>query len=222
MDLEESLRSSRVLQGQENESLVSPFRRTDARACVLDFEMPTPAYRSLVPAQVRKANNSSFELSRVNPQTYMRSKAANKFLEVLQGREICKLKSLKGNHKFNLVAGKPFLSCSSPSQGQPQKFNAPPPRSFYFPFGEMKSGQDPVALCITTKIKDGPNNTEEISASPKLWKNQMTENDGNCDRVDGCKLFGFPLTAEEALASASQTSGKRSCTKVSFQMWVYL
>ncbi|XP_031401263.1 auxin response factor 4-like isoform X2 [Punica granatum] len=214
LDSEESLRSSKVLQGQENESLASPFRISDARTRVLDFEMQNPAYRSLAPVQGRKAYNDGFELSRVHHQAYMGFKEANQFLEVLQGREICKLKSLAGKPEFKVVAGKPFLSCSSLNQDQPRKFNTSPPQSLYVSYGEVQSGQTLAAHCFMRNIENGLTKIEEISASPNPWKHQVMQNNVNRDRVSGCKLFGFQLTAEEAPNSASQSTGKRSCTKV--------
>ncbi|KAK4780184.1 hypothetical protein SAY87_016290 [Trapa incisa] len=214
LDFEESLRSSKVLQGQENESMVSHFHRSDARACVLDFEMPAPTYQSLAPAQARKADGYSFELSKVTRQTYMCSQTANKFLEVLQGREVCKLNSLKENCKFNLFAGKPILSCGSLNQDQLGNYSASQPQGFYFPFGEVKPDKDPMAFCFPKKLKDSLNKMEELSACHELSKQQINPNDGNHGRASGCKLFGFQLTAEDALTSASETAGRRSCTKV--------
>ncbi|PKI51993.1 hypothetical protein CRG98_027645, partial [Punica granatum] len=173
LDSEESLRSSKVLQGQENESLASPFRISDARTRVLDFEMQNPAYRSLAPVQGRKAYNDGFELSRVHHQAYMGFKEANQFLEVLQGREICKLKSLAGKPEFKVVAGKPFLSCSSLNQDQPRKFNTSPPQSLYVSYGEVQSGQTLAAHCFMRNIENGLTKIEEISASPNPWKHQV-------------------------------------------------
>lgn len=83
LDYEESLGSSKVLQGQENEILISSFHRSDARTRIMDFQMQIPASQSLVPGQVRKANNDSFELLRVHQQAYVGTEEAHKFPEVL-------------------------------------------------------------------------------------------------------------------------------------------
>ncbi|KAK4764065.1 hypothetical protein SAY87_013503 [Trapa incisa] len=214
LDFEESLRFSKVLQGQENESMASHLLRSDARACMLDFEMPSPTYQSLDSDQVRRANGHSFELPKVTHQTYMCSQEA-KFLEVLQGREVCKLKSLKENRKFNLFAGKPILCCSSLNQDQLGNYSASESQSFHSPFGEVKPDKDLVAYCFPRNLNDSLNNKmEEVSACPELSKKQINPDGGNHGRMSGCKLFGFQLTAEQALISASDSAEKPSYTKV--------
>ncbi|XP_038999001.1 auxin response factor 4-like isoform X2 [Hibiscus syriacus] len=147
LDFEESLRSSKVLQGQENLGFVSPLHRRDTVNRPLDFEMQSPAHhQSLASAGIGKCNTSEF--MRVRPTAYAGFAESNRFPKVLQGQEICPLRSLTQKADFNLgVWAKTNLGCSF-SMHQALKTNCYPLasegiRSMYFPCSEFyKTGQE--------------------------------------------------------------------------------
>ncbi|KAI3461452.1 hypothetical protein Pfo_018115 [Paulownia fortunei] len=108
LDFEESVRSSKVLQGQENVGLLSPLYRSDRINRQLDFEMqptaPTP-----VPNRMEKINYGEFVRNHA-PATFTGFLESNWFPKVLQGQEICSLKSLAGKTDLDLGAwSKPEL-----------------------------------------------------------------------------------------------------------------
>lgn len=240
MDFEESLRSSKVLQGQEKLHLVSPVYGRDALNCQVDFEK-SPAHQALASVGVEKANNIN-EYMRANAPSYAGFVESDRFPRVLQGQEICTLKSLTTKPEYNLGTwGKSSLSCNSFSVYQAPKYHFNPVKSseslqkMYFPYNDiLKSGQDLTRCSDSTnflreaasvrslrvqneaieRTKVDIRNLESICASPNFADSQRAQTNGSIDSLfSGCKLFGFPLTAE-APTSTLQNSGKRSCTKV--------
>lgn len=246
MDFEESVRSSKVLQGQENVGFVSPLYGCDAVNHPLDFEMRTPAHQNLALTGIGKGNVNEF--MRARPTTYTGFMESNRFPKVLQGQEICPLRSLTGKVDLNLGTwGKPNLGCNSFSMYQAAKpnFYALPSESLqnmYFTYGDMqKTGKNPTMPSYgnnfpretvqfnSSSIQTGligdevrkPNllnehKPPESLPMPTTFKtNLRNKKDGSFNgTVAGCKLFGFSLTAETP-APSSQSTGKRSCTKVS-------
>lgn len=235
LDFKESVRSSKVLQGQENVGLLSTVYRCDTVNHPLDFEVRNKAQQNLILTGIEKAKIS--ELTRAHPATHTGFTESDRFLKVLQGQEICSLSSVG-------ALGKPNMGHSSF-----QMYPGPSPafypvaaeslRSMYFPYGDVyKNGQDPrtqsyaifsrenahfntssIQTCVVREEVRKPNQSSEyktqesISASPALCANLRNQKDdffnGN---ATGCKLFGFSLNAETS--PNSQNTSKRSCTKV--------
>ncbi|PIN01413.1 hypothetical protein CDL12_26078 [Handroanthus impetiginosus] len=104
LDFEESVRSSKVLQGQENLGLVSSLYRGDRiNHRQLDFGMQQTTPNPVVPN--RMVNISYGELVKSHaptPTTFTGFlESSNWFPKVLQGQEICSLKSLAGKTDLN-------------------------------------------------------------------------------------------------------------------------
>lgn len=249
LDFEESVRSSKVLQGQENIGFISPLYGCDIVNRPLDFDMQPPAHQNLASSTTKKATMN--ELIRAQPTTYTSFVESSRFPKVLQGQEICQLRSLTGKTNINLGAwAKPSLGCTSFSNYQA----AAKPNFFplaseslqntYFPYGDIhRVGPSPCATLSNAanfpresvninpySIQSGilrnevgkpnvPNEfkpQENISAHPTLGANIKSPKDDDFGgTVTGCKLFGFSLTGETTTPN-SQSSSKRSCTKVSY------
>ncbi|XP_021610595.1 auxin response factor 4 isoform X3 [Manihot esculenta] len=243
LDFEESGRSSKVLQGQENVGFVSPLYRGDTLNRSPDFEMQNLAHQNLVSIGREKANIG--EITRARSTTYTGFAESDRFPKVLQGQEICQLRSLTGKSDFNLGAwGKPNLGFGPFNIYQAPRANFYPLaaeslQNMYFHYGDIyKTGQDPrmrsyatnfprenfqfgASSMLTARDEVGKSNQshehkpqETISATPALGVNLINQEDNSFNGTSsGCKLFGFSLTAESAIPN-SQNSGKRSCTKV--------
>lgn len=246
MDFEESVRSSKVLQGQENVGFVSPLYGCDTVSHALDFEMRTPTHQSLALAGIRKDNVREFV--RARPTTYTGFMESNRFPKVLQGQEICPLRSLTGKMDLNLGTwGKPNLGCNSFNMYQASKpsFYPLPSESLqnmFFPYGDMHKtsknhamrsygtsfqrdnvqfNSSPIqAAVVGDEVRKvnllSEHQPLESTLTPSLKTNIRNQKDGSFNgTAAGCKLFGFSLTGETPTPSA-QSSGKRSCTKVSY------
>ncbi|GAV78096.1 AUX_IAA domain-containing protein/B3 domain-containing protein/Auxin_resp domain-containing protein [Cephalotus follicularis] len=243
LDSEDSVRSSKVLQGQENIGFVSPLYGLDTVNRPLDFEMRAPAHQSTGSRGILKANINDFMTAR--PTTYTGFLEPDRFPNVLQGQEICPLRSLAGKTDFNLGAWvKPSLGCSSLYQAPKPHFcplSSEGLRNIYFPYGEVyKVRPDPVLRSYATNflrenvhfnpsssktgiIRDEVINInllnehkspEHFPVSPALGTDPKTQKEDSFNgTVTGCKLFGFSLTTETSCPN-SQSSGKRICTKV--------
>ncbi|KAA8550424.1 hypothetical protein F0562_002108 [Nyssa sinensis] len=243
LDFEESLRSSKVLQGQENVGFVSPLYGCDKLNHPLDFEL-SPAPQNLASTRIEKQNLNEF--MRAQPTTYPGFAESNRFPKVLQGQEICSLKSLAAKADFNLGAwGKPDLGYNFFNMYQRPKANFYPlasegVRNMYFPYSDIyKTGQDPVMMSYVTdfprenvsfnpcstqsgvirdevrkpNLQRKPLPLEKILAPLTLEANLKNKKDDTLNgSATGCKLFGFSLTGETP--PNSQSSSKRSCTKV--------
>ncbi|XP_073066427.1 auxin response factor 4-like [Primulina eburnea] len=124
LDFEESVKSSKVLQGQENVALVSSLYKNNRISRQLDFETRPPETNPIL-VRMDKINHPIF-LRNPAPTISTSFLQSNWFPEVLQGQEICSLRSLSGKSDVNLSVGsKPELGCNV--------FNAyqRPPLSFY-------------------------------------------------------------------------------------------
>ncbi|KAL7173628.1 hypothetical protein ACSBR2_032980 [Camellia fascicularis] len=245
LDFEESVRSSKVLQGQENAGLLSPLYECDKANRPLDFEMQSFAHQSLASNGMEKVNFSEF-LKSQQPSAYTGFAESSRFPKVLQGQEICSLRSLTGKTDVNLGAwARPDLGCNFFNMYQRPKPNFYPLgsegiRNVYFPYNDIyKGGRDPVMLSHMTNfarenvpfngssIQSGVSRDEvrkpnllnepphgKIASPPTLEANfKNTKDDISNGSMAGCKLFGFSLTGETAMPN-SQSSNKRSCTKV--------
>ncbi|KAL6967301.1 ADP-ribosylation factor 4, partial [Sarracenia purpurea var. burkii] len=252
LDFEESVRSSKVLQGQENTGLLSsPLYVCEKVNRVLDFEMQSFAHQNLPSNGKEKANFSEFIKNQQPPTTYTGFAESGRFPKVLQGQEICSLRSLTGKTDFNLGAWtRPDLGCNFINMYKRPKPNFYPlalegVRNVYFPYNDIhKAGQDPATVSpmtnfpienITFKgssIQSGvlsdevarsniPNETPpgKIAGPPTSKANFKNTNDEISNgtiagsTMAGLKLFGFTLTGETPMPN-SQSSSKRSCTKV--------
>ncbi|KAL5581215.1 hypothetical protein UlMin_013657 [Ulmus minor] len=245
LDFEESVRSSKVLQGQENIGFISPVYGCDTVNHPQDFEMQSTAHQSLASNTTKKATAN--ELMRAQPTAYTGFVESSRFPKVLQGQEICQLRSLTGKTNFNQGPwGKPTLGCTSVNTYQAAKPTFFPLASeslqnTYLPYGDIhRAGQNPTLHSNATNyprenVKMNPysvqtgivrnevgrpnlseesNPQENISALPTLGTNLRSPKDENFSGAEtGWKLFGFSLGGETPNAN-SQSSGKRSTTKV--------
>lgn len=176
MDFEESIRSSKVLQGQENIGFISPLYGCDTVNHPLDFDMQTPVRQSLTPRTTQKAAISEF--TRAHPTTYTGFAESSRFPKVLQGQEICQLRSLTGKANFNLGAwGKPSLGCTSFNTYHASKPNIFPLASeslqnLYFPYGDShKAGQNPAMRSSASNFPE-----ENVKINPYPIQNGVLRN----------------------------------------------
>ncbi|KAL3530595.1 hypothetical protein ACH5RR_009917 [Cinchona calisaya] len=244
-DFAESVRSGKVLQGQENLGLSSPLYGCDKINCQLDFDMRPVAHQNLVSNRMEKASYSNFIRSQPSI-TYSGPLDSNSFPKVLQGQEICSLKSLTGKTELNPgswrkpeLGGNMFNVNQRPSPAC-YPLASEGIRNMVFPYGGVyKSGQDPVMLSYVTNLQkenhvlnatsfrdgltreegrlpnpaNGPKALDKTSTLPNTGAPLNSEKDEKKGSGSVCKLFGFSLT-EEAPTSSSQSSSRRSCTKV--------
>lgn len=181
LDFEGSVRSSKVLQGQENVGFVSPLCGRDKVNRPLDFEMQSQANQTLASTGMDKANLSEF--MRAHPTTYTGFVESDRFPKVLQGQEICPLRSLTaGNADFNLGAWrKPDLNGNVLDMYRRQGPNFYPlasegVRNMYFPYNDIfKAAQDPVMLSYTSNftresVQFNQTSTQSAATRPEVRK----------------------------------------------------
>ncbi|XP_043701642.1 auxin response factor 4-like isoform X2 [Telopea speciosissima] len=94
---DESVRSSKVLQGQEKVGFISPVYSGEKVNHPLDFEMNNPA--SQMSTRLKQTIDSDFV--RTQSATYTSCEESNRFQKVLQGQEICPQPSLHGRAEVN-------------------------------------------------------------------------------------------------------------------------
>ncbi|XAR59773.1 hypothetical protein NMG60_11015737 [Bertholletia excelsa] len=213
LDFEDSGRSSKVLQGQENADLMLPFFGCDKASRPLDFERQHVAHQNLSSNGNPKANFNEL-LRGQKPTAYTGFAESSRFPKVLQGQEICSLSFFdihqRPRRNFYPIA----------SEGG---------RNVYFPSIEnYKAGQDPFKLSSMENFlgenvsftgssiqSELPSDeVRKLASPPTSEANFLTrKDDASNDRKVGCKLFGFSLTGDKT-APNSQNSNKRSCTKV--------
>lgn len=229
MGFEESVRSPKVLQGQENAAFMSLYYGCDIATNQSGFEL----------------SSSSHPVMNVHPFSYAGfMETNNSFPRVLQGQEICKLNSLTGKVDFNLGAWgtKPNVTSTTFNLHQPNKPNF---QSAYFPYGDIhKVGQATMLSSKTTNFQrenvsfNTPstqigNIRSEVGRFESCLPNEHKLQDNisvaaslgdadiripNDNNVKGkvnnaCKLFGFPLSGETSTQNLQNTA-KRSCKKV--------
>ncbi|KAL8130676.1 hypothetical protein V2J09_019831 [Rumex salicifolius] len=199
LDFEESLRSSKVLQGQENIGFVLP-----RYGCNNPSLATSGAERKAQPVQYAAGIVES-----------------DWFPKVLQGQEICSLRSLaaagKGNSNLGGPWVKPGLSFSYLNGYEKPKPDFYPlgsegTRHVYFPYDNMPKTHDGSSLFPDNK-SSARADTEAQRAHPKMMENGSLKDQR---ARPSCKLFGISLASEaQAIISTGlQNSGKRSCTKV--------
>ncbi|KAJ8551899.1 hypothetical protein K7X08_028342 [Anisodus acutangulus] len=150
LDFEESVRSSKVLQGQENLGLISPPYGCDKTVRPVDFELQSVARHNLMPNGIENIIVGDFVKTQP-PTTYTGFLESNRFPKVLQGQKICSLRSLTGRGDVNFGAwGKPDFGCNVFGTYQRPKANFYPlasegARNVFLPYNPMdRAGQDPV------------------------------------------------------------------------------
>ncbi|KZV35152.1 auxin response factor 4 [Dorcoceras hygrometricum] len=101
-DFGESVRSSKVLQGQENETLASPGYGNDGINHQLDF-VTHPAATNPIPNRMGKLSYTEFVRYQAL-SSFTGFQQSNWSTEVLQGQEICSPRSIAGKNDSNLGA----------------------------------------------------------------------------------------------------------------------
>ncbi|XP_073222544.1 LOW QUALITY PROTEIN: auxin response factor 4 [Cicer arietinum] len=163
MDFDESVRSPKVLQGQEKTGFMSLYYGCDtitkqkefdinSLSHTNQFDINSLSHTNLVSTGARKITSSEF--TRLRPSSYAGFTETNRFPRVLQGQEICPLSSLTGKVDLNLNAwGKTNVSYTNynldqttrpnfHSLGQQILHNA------YLPYGDIrKACQGSSMLC---------------------------------------------------------------------------
>lgn len=240
LDFEESVRSSKVLQGQENVGLVSSLKGHDTRNCSRNVEMPSIVNH----ASELMGKNNFTEFTRTKPfTTYTGFLESNRFPRVLQGQEICSLKSLTGKTDVELSAlGNDDTSCNLLNVYQRPTANFYPLasegiRNMYNPYNHLYKAGQPGMLSYTNfsneavphnpssvhcritsneetkqNLSHKPGVVDIIPSSDNFQVNSSDEKDEGS--VTNCKLFGFSLTGNTSMP-ISQCACKRSCIKVS-------
>ncbi|KAE8674927.1 isovaleryl-CoA dehydrogenase 1 [Hibiscus syriacus] len=172
---------------------VSPLNGLGTVNRPLDYEMQSPAHhQSLASTGIEKSNISDY--MRVSSTAYAGFAESNRFPKVLQGQEICPLRSLTQKADLNLGAwAKTNLGCNS--------------YEFY------KTDQEPMASSYPSPLLRGNVSFNASSIKTGVGVLMDGEPTGLQRNVAGFKLFGFSLNVESPNPS-SQNSGKRSCIKV--------
>ncbi|XP_041990876.1 auxin response factor 4-like isoform X2 [Salvia splendens] len=234
LDFEESVRSSKVLQGQENVGLVSPFYRGDRVNRQLDFGVQ-PTTLNPVPNGMDKMNYGEFMRNRA-PANFTGFLESTWFPKVLQGQEICSFKSLTGRsssdlgvwskpqHGYNIHNQRPMPSFY-PLASEGSRSMAIPHKSIHTGgpmlsnFSNFLTGNhvlSPTSILSGTKADVGqmPHLTNEPRAQERTSGLKNVNSESNLkENVPSCKIFGFSLT-EDPAAINLQGPSKRSCTKV--------
>lgn len=241
LDFEESVRSSKVLQGQENVGLVSPFYRSDRVHRQLDFGMQ-PTTPNPVPNRMDKINYGEFVRNHA-PANFTGFLESNWFPKVLQGQEICSFKSLAGRSSSDLGAWtKPQLGYNAHQRPTPSFYPLASEGARRMPishknihtagqiplmlsnFSSFQSGNhvlSPTSILSGTKADVGrmphlasePRALERTSApaTSLMHLKHVTGENSLKEKVSTCKIFGFSLTEDPINL---QGPSRRSCTKV--------
>ncbi|CAI0542353.1 unnamed protein product [Linum tenue] len=248
LDFEESIiRPSKVLQGQENVGFVvsSPLfgRETTNHRPPSDFEVARRLQNPILAGTPKAMMNIGEVVTRPHhphpAAIYSGFTESDRFPKVLQGQEICQLRSLtaKGGDLDFGAWRNPNMYPTPPRANNNNFFTLATTdslnRSLYFPYGDVcKTVQDPGARPYVTRnfhfnaspiqvdvVNVGDEEVGKIKLQPPSEQHNPKVNPNNeasfAGNATGCKLFGFTLTAAEvSAATSSQNSGKRSCTKV--------
>ncbi|XP_042505266.1 auxin response factor 4 isoform X1 [Macadamia integrifolia] len=146
LDFDESVRSSKVLQGQENVGFIPPASGGGKVNHPVNFEMNNPASQMSILSE----HTTNTDIMRKQSSTYTGFAESKRFQKVLQGQEICPLPSPHGRAEVNLSAWEKIgRGCNMFNMYQganpviyPFSSNA---RSMYMPFNDTYvSSHDPV------------------------------------------------------------------------------
>ncbi|KAL1361636.1 hypothetical protein AAHE18_03G018500 [Arachis hypogaea] len=238
VDFEESVRSPKVLQGQENAGFLSLYYGCDTLTNRPRFEMsPLPHVASTT--GVRRGNTA--ELMSVHPFSYAGFTETTRFPRVLQGQEIGPLKSLRGKVDLSLGSwGKSNNSIGCTTFNFHQATKPQVLESSYFPYEDIhkKTAQTNMFyskptnfhrenVSFNTHSNQGVIKRSEVGRTDVPNEHKKTMPGETCApdmkipddsknvkaKVNGCKLFGFPLSGETTPQNLQNTA-KRSCTKV--------
>lgn len=239
MDFEESVRPSKVLQGQENIGSASPAQGFDVmNRRILDFAMQSHANPVLLSSRVKDRFGELVDATALDPAS-SGVMDLDRFPRVLQGQEICSLKSFPQFVGFSPAAtsGKPNLGYTDPFAYQANKSSFYPLalhgiRSTHVPYqnpynaGIQSSGRPSRAINFgeETKKSDAlnesglPNNVTVDLPFRIGMLGKQKGGDFNMNASSGCKLFGFSLPVERP-PSNPRSSSKRICTKVKLVLY---
>ncbi|KAH9616189.1 hypothetical protein KSS87_013467, partial [Heliosperma pusillum] len=226
LDFEESVGSSKVLQGQENLYFVSLPHGCDKVRNILDDEPGQAGHQSSSPTGFRRTNIGEFRAS-AYPMIYRGISESDRFPKVLQGQEIFPLRSLSGKPNFSPGGYfKPSLATSYFNLYEPRPDFYPlaseGARNMFFPY---KSNLLPKHATFTSSSFEADILGVKIYNTDAQWlggktsansshKNLEGPKDGSADTSSpNCKLFGFHLERESSAPNMDIFS-KRSCTKV--------
>lgn len=152
MDFDESIRSTKVLQGQEKTSFMSLYYGCDTVTKQKEFDINSLRHTNLASNGARKITSSEF--TRVQPSSYADFTETNRFPRVLQGQEIYPLRSLAGKVDLNLNSwGKTNVSYTNYNLHNATKLNfhslgSEVLQNSSFPYGDIhKVGQGSSMLC---------------------------------------------------------------------------
>lgn len=219
-DYEGSFRSSKVLQGQENISRFSPLIGFDKVNRSLDFGVQCnfPHHQNFAPNGLFPKNNPTVTT------TYTGFGGPTQSPKVLQGQEICSLRSFTEKPNFALGAwDKPDLGPNMFSMYQGHNSNFYPlasegVRNLSFPYVKSYPREN-VPSTGTKRAFGGIDGNLNV---PKDFSGKIAakgidfgskKGDGANANVDEHKIFGFSLPVDSS-GSNPQNGNKRSCTKV--------
>jgi hypothetical protein len=146
MDFDESIRSPKVLQGQEKTSFMSLYYGCDTVTKKAEFDINSLSHSHTNHASTGARKITSAEFTRVHPSSYAGFTETNRFPRVLQGQEICPLRSLTGKVDLNLNSwGKTNVSYTNYNLHQQatkpnfHSLGSEILQSSYFPYGQGSS-----------------------------------------------------------------------------------
>lgn len=236
------MRYSKVLQGQENVGPVSPLYGCHKLNIPGEFEKQSTVLQSIGSNGMGKTDFGDFFWSQPS-NTYTGFSESNRYPKVLQGQEVCSLRSLSGKPEINVSAWrKTQIACNLLNMQKRPDADFYPlasegTRKIYLPHNDIyKSNHDTDMLSYTNFLKENisyipssvhngvarneftkvniSREVDVISSSPNCGLKSSCMKDNTFEGVvTGSKLFGVSLTDEMA---SSECSCKRSCTKVSF------
>ncbi|XP_076894150.1 auxin response factor 4-like [Bidens hawaiensis] len=213
LDFEESTRSSTVLQGQENTvgKMYNP----------LSFRVQPSMHMGFSPNPILLTGKSTNVVTNTNP-TILGSNNT-RFPTVLQGQEICSLKSLTGPWGPPRTSGGPNQTDFYPLGFPMSRAPVMPTIGFLVSrpvFGNgLTRDQNSVnglKLQLQAPIDLGKINFDPTPIIEGNSGSEKTDDDGGGSDSNGssCKLFGFQLNGALPLMEDDQNLSKRSCIKV--------
>ncbi|KAI3520490.1 hypothetical protein L1887_09939 [Cichorium endivia] len=249
VDFEESIRSSKVLQGQENVGPISPLYGRDKMNNSLSFGVQPsmhPSFPQNGMMMMGRSTNFVSELMRTHhqllsttPYSGFLGSDTTRFPKVLQGQEICSMRSLTG--KTNIGSwGLPRTDignarCNFLNMNQSfYPLGSEGGRNFGFPNNDVYEARPNPGPVLPTNYMRSPiippplgggimrdnvaelhlPNEKTVPTRIEQPNSSSEKDDGASDSIESrCKLFGFPLNEPPTLLDAKSLN-KRSCTKV--------
>ncbi|KAI3791418.1 hypothetical protein L2E82_05187 [Cichorium intybus] len=226
LDFEESTRSSKVLQGQENINNALNFGvQPSMHGVQVQVQPSMHAGFSQNPMLLTgRSTNIVSELMRTHNQSPYSSfmGSENRFPKVLQGQEICSMRSLTA--KANGSWGPPVPRTNMPGNPGFYPLGSEGGRNFCFP--NLPPVLPTVGFPINREVFGNGVTRDDVNGlklqlqlpktvDPILEVNSGSEkDDGGSDSMgSSCKLFGFHLNGANSTPDG-QSLSKRSCTKV--------